>query len=362
MDDLLNTFRQRVLRAASDKAPLRIRGGGSKDWYGCAPQGELLETAGYQGIVSYEPTELVITARCGTPLGDIEAALAREGQMLAFEPPHFSPGATVGGAVASGLAGPRRQAAGAVRDFVLGATLMNGRGDVLRFGGQVMKNVAGYDVSRLLAGSLGMLGLILEVSLKVLPRPQAEATLRLELDQQAALRCMNDWAGQPLPLSATAWHAGVLAVRLSGAQAAVDAARRRIGGETLPDAAAEAFWRDMREQRHAFFAPEGAPLWRLAVPPTAPVLSHGLPCDAQCDAQLLEWGGGQRWLRSAEAADTVRALAARLGGHATLYRGGAREQGVFHPLAPALHTIHRNLKNAFDPAGIFNPGRMYQDL
>jgi glycolate oxidase FAD binding subunit len=355
MDDMLNTFRQRVLRAGNDKAPLRIRGGGSKDWYGCAPRGALLETSGYQGIVSYEPTELVITARCGTPLSEIEAALAARGQMLAFEPPHFGAGATIGGVVAGGLAGPRRQAAGAVRDFVLGATLMNGRGEVLRFGGQVMKNVAGYDVSRLLAGSLGMLGLILEVSLKVLPRPQAETTLRLELDQQEALRRMNGWAGQPLPLSATAWHAGVLAVRLSGAQAAVDAAVRRIGGEAMPVAVADACWRDLREQRHDFFAQEGAPLWRLSVPATAPVLPHGGP-------QLLEWGGGQRWLRTTGAAETVRALAAQLGGHATLYRGGVRDQDVFHPLAPALHAIHRNLKNAFDPAGIFNPGRMYQDL
>lgn len=355
MDDLLNTFRERVLRAGRDRTPLRIRGGGSKDWYGCTPQGELLETSGYQGIVCYEPTELVITARCGTPLRDIEAALAGHGQMLAFEPPHFGSAATVGGVVASGLAGPRRQAAGAVRDFVLGATLMNGRGEVLRFGGQVMKNVAGYDVSRLLAGSLGMLGLIVDVSLKVLPRPQEETTLRLELGQQEALQRMNVWTGQPLPLSATAWHAGVLMVRLSGAHAAVDAAARRIGGDVLPVAAADAYWRDMREQQHGFFADDGAPLWRLAVPTTAPALPQPEP-------QWVEWGGGQRWLRSTEPAESIRALAARHGGHSTLYRGGTREQGVFQPLAPAIHAIHRNLKSAFDPAGIFNPGRMYQDL
>jgi glycolate oxidase FAD binding subunit len=223
-----------------------------------------------------------------------------------------------------------------------------------------MKNVAGYDVSRLLAGSLGMLGLILDVSLKVLPRPAAETTLRLALDQDAALQCMNAWAGQPLPVSATAWHDGELTVRLSGAGAAVEAARRRLGGDALPPAAAEAFWRDVREQHHAFFAADAAtPLWRLALPSVAPAL----PQDRiqPLGPQLIEWGGGQRWLRSDQAPEAIRALAARLGGHASLHRGGARHD-VFHPLAPAIHTIHRNLKNAFDPAGIFNPGRMYGDL
>ncbi|GAB2882567.1 glycolate oxidase subunit GlcE [Pseudoduganella ginsengisoli] len=355
MDNVLNGFRERVLRAGQDKTPLCIRGGGSKDWYGNLPQGDMLDTSAYQGIASYEPTELVITARCGTRLSEIEAALAERGQMLAFEPPHFNADSTIGGVVACGLAGPRRQTAGAVRDFVLGAALMDGRGDVLRFGGQVMKNVAGYDVSRLLAGSLGMLGLILDVSLKVLPRPQMEASLRLEMHQEDALQRMNVWAGQPLPLSASAWHGNVLTVRLSGAQAAVEAAMRRIGGDALPAAAADAFWRDLRDQRHAFFTQDGEPLWRMAVPTVAPALAHR-------GQQLIEWGGGQRWLRCADSAESLRALAHRHGGHATLYRGGARAQGVFHPLAPAVHTIHRNLKNAFDPAAIFNPGRMYQDL
>ena len=356
MDHMLNQFRERVLRAAQDRTPLRMRGGGSKDWYGRPPQGALLDTSGFSGITSYEPTELVITARCGTPLREIEAALASQGQMLAFEPPHFGAGATIGGVVAGGLAGPRRQAAGAVRDFVLGTTLMDGRGAVLRFGGQVMKNVAGYDVSRLMAGSLGMLGLILEVSLKVLPRPAAECTLCLALEQEEALRRLNAWAGQPLPLSASAWHKGMLMVRLSGAQAAVQAAALRMGGDVLNAAAAGAFWRDVREQRHAFFAADpAASLWRLALPTVAPALAYG-------SQQLIEWGGGQRWLLTDEAPDRVRALAAERGGHATLYRGPGREGGVFHPLAPAVHAIHRNLKSAFDPAGIFNPGRMYQDL
>ncbi|QBE61685.1 glycolate oxidase subunit GlcE [Pseudoduganella lutea] len=363
MDDTLEplraAFRERVLAAGRDGVPLRIRGGGSKDWYGRAPEGAVLDTTGYRGITGYEPTELVVTARCGTPLREIEAALAEHGQMLAFEPPHFGEGATIGGVVASGLAGPRRQAAGAVRDFVLGVTLMNGQGNVLRFGGQVMKNVAGYDVSRLMAGSLGTLGLILDVSLKVLPRPAAEATLRLALDQETALQRVNAWAGQPMPVSASAWHDGLLTVRLSGAGAAVAAAMARIGGEALPAGTATAFWHDVREQRHPFFADAAAaPLWRLAVPTVAPVLAPG---QEDGGTQLIEWGGGQRWLRSHETPQAIRALAARHGGHATLYRGTARHD-VFQPLAPAIHAIHRNLKNAFDPAGIFNPGRMYEDL
>ncbi|HAT33970.1 MAG TPA: glycolate oxidase subunit GlcE [Janthinobacterium sp.] len=355
MHQILATFKDRIAAASAD-APLCLRGGGSKHWYGQAPRGEVLATGAYRGILAYEPTELVITARCGTPLAEIEAALAERDQMLAFEPPHFGAGATVGGMLAGGLSGPRRQAVGALRDFVLGAVLMDGHGEILRFGGQVMKNVAGYDVSRLLAGSLGTLGLILETSLKVLPKPLCEASLRLELDQATALRALNDWGGQPLPISASAWRDGALLIRLSGARAAVQAARREIGGESLADGAA--VWRGLREQDDDFFAP-GAPLWRFSLPSAAPILPLA-------GAQLIEWGGAQRWLRSdaGDAANTatMRAAAAALGGHATLFRGGAKDAGVFHPLAPAVAAIHRNLKQAFDPAGVFNPGRMYQGL
>lgn len=356
MQSQLTQFRERIAAATATRTPLRLRGGGSKDWYGQSPCGELLDTSPYTGIVAYEPTELVITARCGTPLREIEAALARQNQMLAFEPPHFGPGATVGGMVACGLSGPRRATVGALRDFVLGVVLMDGHGEVLRFGGQVMKNVAGYDVSRLLAGSLGTLGLILEVSLKVLPRPVAETTVRLQMTQQQALDNLNRWGGKPLPLSASAWQDDVLAVRLSGAQAAVTSALRQIGGVVMDAAEAETYWHGLREQTSAFFTTErSTPLWRLSVPSVAPACP-------QAGAQLIEWGGAQRWLRSAADAASVRALAQELGGHATLYRGGSRDGGVFHPLAPAVHAIHRNLKHTFDPAGIFNPGRMYQDL
>jgi glycolate oxidase FAD binding subunit len=352
MDTTLQEFADRIGHATATRTPLRIRGGGSKDWYGQDVHGTVLDTAAWRGITDYEPTELVISARCGTPLTEIEAHLAEHGQMLAFEPPHFGPGATIGGTVAAGLSGPRRQAAGAVRDFVLGAVLMDGKGEVLHFGGKVMKNVAGYDVSRLLAGSLGVFGLIAEVSLKVLPQPVAECTVQLQTNEDDALRRLNEWGGQPLPVSASSWHDGVLTVRLSGARSAVDAARRRIGGDLLDGAGA--WWRSLREHEAAFFTTEGS-LWRLSLPTVAPPLA--LP-----GTQLIEWGGAQRWLRSDADAAAIRAAVSTAGGHATLFRGGDRDAGVFQPLAPAVHAIHRQLKNAFDPAGVFNRGRMYKDF
>ncbi|RZA29956.1 MAG: glycolate oxidase subunit GlcE [Lysobacteraceae bacterium] len=341
-------FQERVRAAAADKTPLRIRGGGTKDWYGQRLDGEILDTRAYRGIVDYEPTELVITARCGTPLAEIEAVLAERNQMLAFEPPHFGDGATIGGVIAAGLAGPRRAASGGVRDFVLGAKLLDGKGDVLSFGGQVMKNVAGYDVSRMLAGSLGTLGLLLEVSVKVLPRPFAETTLRLDMPEIDAIRRLNEWGGQPLPLSASCWHNGQLSLRLSGAQAAVDAAVRLIGGEIVSDAAC---WEELREQRQPFFGGEDA-LWRLSVPSTTGAIVLG-------GVQVLEWGGAQRWLRTGLDAATIRRTVSAVGGHATLFRGGDKSSGVFQPLAPAVARIHERLKASFDPAHIFNPGRMF---
>ena len=355
MQAIVEQFRQQILAASAAGRPLRLRGGGTKDWYGQQLDGEVLDTRAYAGIIDYEPTELVITARCGTPLAEIEAALAARNQMLAFEPPHFGPGATVGGVVACALSGPRRASAGAVRDFVLGAVLMDGHGERLAFGGQVMKNVAGYDVSRLLAGSLGTLGLILEVSLKVLPLPLREATLRLDCAEIAALRLLNEWAGKPLPISASCWHDGVLSVRLSGAEAAVSAALQSLGGAVLAPDDAAAFWQSLREQTHAFFAGAGS-LWRLSLPPHASAMILK-------GRQLIEWGGAQRWLKldgDADAAGSarIRQAVAAAGGHATLFRGGDKAVGVFHPLAPAVATIHQRLRQAFDPAGIFNPHRM----
>ena len=344
---MLEQLREQVRAATAARTPLAIRAGGTKDFYGNETRGELLDPRGYAGVVAHEPTELVITARCGTPLAELEAVLDAAGQMLPFEPPRFGPAATVGGCVAAGLSGPRRASAGGVRDYLLGARLLTGSGEVLSFGGTVMKNVAGYDVARLAAGSLGVLGVITEVSLKVLPKPVAEATLRLELDEAAALRKMNEWAGQPLPLSATAWRDGVLHLRLSGAQAAVAEAQQKIGGQPVDGAA---FWHGLREQTDPFFAGD-APLWRLALPSTAEPID--LP-----GAQLIEWGGAQRWLRSDAPAGEIRGHAAARGGHATLFRGGVRRD-VFTPLPAPVAAIHKRLKAEFDPAGIFNRGRMY---
>ena len=347
-DHFIPDLADRVKDHAARKAALRIRGGGTKDFHGARLEGETLDVAGYAGIVAYEPRELVLTVKAGTRIADIERALAAEGQMLAFEPPGFGEAATIGGTVACNLSGPRRPFAGAVRDFVLGTRIVNGKGEDLSFGGRVIKNVAGYDVSRLMAGAFGTLGVLTEISFKVLPRPPAEATLAFEMDEAGMIESVNRWSGQPLPLSATSWEAGVLRLRLTGASSAVAAARAKLGGTEIPDGTA--YWDGLREQRLAFFAGEG-PLWRLSVAQTAAPIALGHP-------QLIEWGGGLRWVRGAIEAARAREAAEKARGHATLFRGGDRAAGVFHPLAPALAKIHRRLKDAFDPAGILNPGRM----
>ncbi len=346
-----------VAEARAQHTPLRIRGGGSKDFYGGMLAGTSFDVAGHRGIVAYEPTELYITARCGTPLVEIEAALAERGQMLAFEPPHFA-GATLGGCVATALAGPRRQQAGAVRDFVLGVKLLDGNALVHDFGGQVMKNVAGYDVSRLLAGSLGTLGVLAEVTLKVLPRPPAEQTLCCTMDEAAALAALNRWGGQPLPISASFWAEGKLWLRLSGARAAVASALTRLLDETGGQAVdGEKHWLSVREQTHPAFA--GATLWRLAVPgPTPPLELDGL--------RAIEWGGGLRWYADAGLdAARIRERARQAGGHAVLYRAPESLrclEGAFAPLPAPLLALHRRLKKSFDPQGIFNPGRLYAEF
>lgn len=350
MDPTLQALQERVRAAAAARTPLMIVGGGTKAFYGNEPRGEALDVRSVNGIVDYEPTELVVTVRGGTPLAALEVRLAEQGQMLPFEPPHFGPTATVGGAVSAGLAGPRRMAAGAVRDFVLGARLLDGRGNVLAFGGRVMKNVAGYDVARALPGSLGTLGVIVEVSLKVLPRPVAEQTLLFEASEADSIRRANEWGGQPLPISATAWCGGQFYVRLAGAAAGVQAAHAKMGGSPVPEAAL--LWAELREQAHGFFQPGHGTLWRVAVPPTTGPLDLG--------ATLVEWNGGQRWVWSDAPADRIRARVEAAGGHATQFRGGDR-RSTFHPLPPALAAIHRRLKAEFDPAGIFNPGRLYAE-
>jgi len=351
MSDMIS-LRERIRAATEAQRPLLIRAGGSKDFYGGALAGELLDVSGLAGIVDYEPTELVITARSGTPLIEIERALAGCGQMLACEPPQFQGRATLGGAVAAGLSGPRRAYAGPLRDFVLGIEMIDGRGELLRFGGKVIKNVAGFDISRLMVGSLGTLGLITEVTLKTVPRPHAECTLRFEMTQPAALESMTLWATRPLPLSATAWHDECLHVRVAGAEAAVRAARERLGGEIV--SGADRYWEDLREQRLPWLA-SAQELWRVSLPAHSPSL-------ALAGQTLIEWGGCLRWLPGPRDASVLRARLASLGGHALRYRALARTEGPFQPLPPAMLSLHRRLKAAFDPRGIFNRGRLHPQL
>ena len=379
MEAQLNSLIDAVRQAGADGRVLRLRGGGSKDFWGQSLTGDVLDTRGYRGIVSYEPSELVVTVRCGTPLAELEAALAEKGQCLAFEPPHFGAEATVGGMVAAGLSGPARATAGAVRDFVLGARFINGLGEHLTFGGQVMKNVAGYDVSRLMAGSWGTLGLITEVSLKVLPVAPAEATLMMAgLAQGPALDLLHRWGGQPLPLNASAWVrdptaqpvADYLFVRLRGAVAAVQSAMAKMSADgvalgaqvqAMDNAEATQDWRASGEQTLPFFdAPSpDACLWRLSVPQTAPLLD--LPYD-----QYIEWQGAQRWVWApASAAVALRELAQSVGGHATLFRASAAHvqvdkiAGVNTPLDAGQARIQQQLQKQFDPKGVFATGRMH---
>lgn len=349
MSDVLNQLQMRIKAAAADDERLAIHGAGSKSFYGEPQQGTPLDVGAYRGIVAYEPSELYLTARCGTPLSEIEATLAERGQMLAFEPPRFG-SATAGGCVATALAGPRRAYAGAVRDYVLGLKLIDGHGELLTFGGQVMKNVAGFDVSRFVVGSLGCLGVIAEVTFKLAPLPAAETTLQFECEAAQAIDWLNRWAAQPLPLSASAWFAGRLRVRLSGAAPAVASAATRLGGEPVDGTD---FWLALREQALPLF--QASRLWRLALPPTAPQLD--LPGE-----QLIEWGGGLRWLASDLPAGTIRATVAAAGGHATLYRGTDGATPVFQPLPAPMLALQQKLKQQFDPHRLFNPGRMYREL
>ncbi|MEN8206252.1 MAG: glycolate oxidase subunit GlcE [Pseudomonadota bacterium] len=346
------TLQERVQAAAAAGTALCIQGGNSKSFYGRTPHGEILSVKDHQGIIDYTPSELVISVRAGTRLTELESVLEQEGQMLAFEPAHFGENATLGGTLACALSGPRRPYAGAARDFVLGVNCINGTGEWLRFGGQVMKNVAGYDVSRTLTGSLGTLAILLDIHLRVMPRPESGITLQQTCDAAMAIERCNAWAAQPLPLSAACHMDGQLYIRLSGMEQGVQSAAATIGGEPLANAAQ--FWQQLREQQLAFFS-GNPPLWRLIVPAATDLL----PLEGHT---LLDWGGAQRWLRSEQPAETIRAVTDAAGGHATLFRGGNRSSDIFHPLQPALLSLHQRLKKTFDPAGILNPGRMYREL
>ena len=339
---------EQVNQALQTATPLRIQGGGSKAFLGREVAGEILDTRAHCGIVSYDPTELVITARAGTPLRELAAALDAAGQMLPCEPPDFGD-ATVGGMVAAGLSGPRRPWSGSVRDFVLGTRVITGLGKHLRFGGEVMKNVAGYDLSRLMAGSFGCLGVLTEVSLKVLPKPRLCSSIALEMDSEHALRRLAEWGQQPIPISGASHDGRVLRLRLEGGEGSVAAAHERLGGEQFDPA----YWHELNAQRLEFFT-SGQPLWRLSVPNNTGVLD--VPGE-----QLLDWAGAQRWLKSDADGATIRAIASAAGGHAICYSHGL-EDSPFHPLPSPLLRYHRQLKAQLDPHGIFNPGRMYAEI
>lgn len=359
--EILGGLSEQVRGAAADQRPIVIRGGDTKAFYGNAFVADgvspvIMDMRCLKGIVNYQPSELVISALAGTPLQEVRDTLDAAGQMLAFEPPAFGAGATIGGCVSAGLSGPGRLGAGPLKDFVLGAHLLDAQGRVLKFGGEVMKNVAGYDVSRLLAGAMGSFGALTQVSLKVAPKPFETCTLEWELDEAESLKRCHSWRAHPLSVSASAWESdgvsGRLRVRLAGATAALRSARQKLGGDVLPVEYADAYWRDLREQQLPFFKTEI--LWRFAVAPGTGPLDLG--------PTLIEWGGGQRWIAAALDAGQAREAAARAGGHATQFRVAAPstrlQSGVFHPVAPGLAAITQRLKHEFDPQGLFNPGRL----
>jgi glycolate oxidase FAD binding subunit len=349
--DHTRSLQQAVAQALAGKVPLNIVGGGSKAFYGRKAAGKPLSVREHRGIVNYHPSELIITARAGTLLGDLEQALAEQGQMLAFEPPHFGDSATLGGTIACGFSGPRRPFAGSARDAVLGCKIINGKAEVLSFGGEVIKNVAGFDVSRLMVGAMGTLGVLLEVSLKVLPLPEAERTCRFELPVADALDRMAKLASGPWPVSGLSYDSRTLYVRLSGAEQAVSAAAARIGGDRAEDDGG--YWRALNEQRLGFFRTE-TDVWRLSLPSASQPLA--LPGE-----WIYDWAGGLRWLKTEAPAEAVFAAAEQARGHALLFRGQDRGGDVFQPLAGKLKELNRNIKRAFDPDGLFNPHRMYQD-
>jgi glycolate oxidase FAD binding subunit len=347
-DEVVEQYQAQIRHAIENKCKLRIVGGDTKSWYGNLhrePEAETLHTTLHRGVIEYEPSELFIRVRAGTPLSEVQALLAQQGQMFAFEPPSFGESATMGGMVASGLSGPRRAYAAALKDHLLGVTLLNGRAEVLRFGSKVIKNVAGYDASRLMVGALGSLGVLLDVTLKVVPKPQAESNLVFAMSEVDALQKLNLWAGQPLPISASCYHAGRLTVRLSGAAAAVQAAVRNLGGQLMRDG--REFWASVREQHHHFFVPDpDLCLWRLSLPSNAPALSLR-------GKSMLEWGGAQRWLWTHEDANKVREAVKDLGGHATMFRFAATGTEVFTPLPQAIAKIEEGIRLAFDPHAVF---------
>ncbi|QSP94982.1 glycolate oxidase subunit GlcE [Marinobacter salinisoli] len=355
MADISKQLQEQVLKARDSGQKLNIVGGHTKAFMGreSDPDAGTLNVGEHTGIVEYHPVELVLTVRAGTTLREIEAALAEEGQALHFEPPHLGEASTIGGTFATNLSGPARPWAGSVRDQVLGVRLLNGKGEHLRFGGQVMKNVAGYDVSRLQAGAMGTLGVMTEISLKVMPKPAAAMTLVQDMDIDEAVEYMNRRSAEPKPITGACWVDGKVYLRLSGARSAVEATAEKWSGEVLEQG--DALWQQIQDLRHDFFAGDDQPLWRFSVGSTA--------ANPKLDGPwLLDWAGAQRWYRGQAEQGDLEPLARAAGGQVSLFRGGDRSGEVMHHQPEALKGIQRRVKNAFDPDNIFNPGRLYSWL
>ncbi len=342
-----------VESAINNQHVLRIHGGDSKAFYGNEiASSKTLDVSTHTGIVDYEPTELVITVRAGTKIKELEELLAENAQQLPFEPPAHSDNSTIGGVVAAGLSGPRRPFKGSVRDHILGVSMINGHGKIVEFGGQVMKNVAGYDVSRLMVGSLGSLGVLLNISIKLIPAPASEVTLTIETSREKAINLFNQWRPTPLPISATCFYEDCLYVRLSGGHQSISAFTEQIAGKVLENA--NGFWTAVKNQTHEFFLGNTKPLWRLSFPPATPALRR------LEKNMLIEWGGAQYWLYSNAPSNIIRGVAEKNKGHATLYRGDQPGVNHFHPLAPELINLQKRLKNTLDPHGVFASGRLYK--
>ena len=339
---------ERVLDAGNRSEPIRVRGGNSKEFLGRSLTGSSVDTSAHTGVVQYEPDELVLTVRSGTTLDEINDVLGEHKQMLGFEPPRYTAQSTIGGTFACNLSGPARPWRGSVRDAVLGLRLINGRGEHLRFGGRVIKNVAGFDASRLQAGAFGTLGIITEISLRVLPAPEASVTLARELDVRASLRYMNELAGTSVPLTGACWANGIQYIRLEGSTAGVAAATRQIGGDRTDFTV----WKTLRDPDAQLFGGASAgSLWRFSVSSTSESI---LPNDV-----VIDWAGALRYVRAEADLDEMSRLAAKAGGHVMRISHNSDEREFLQQPEPAVRKLHERLKLAFDPGRILNPGRLY---
>lgn len=356
--DISSALQSSVKDAIDKQTPLFIHGGNSKLFYGNSVDAAPLDVSQHTGIISYDPTELCITVRAGTLLSDIEKILQAENQILPFEPPQYTANTTIGGALAAGISGPRRAYSGSVRDAILGVKIINGEGEIVNFGGQVMKNVAGYDLSRMMVRSQGTLGVILEASIRLLPKSKHEVTLSFNGDQAFALDYFESSRIQQLPITASAWFNEEAYLRLSGSEKSLENTSKDLHHslDAKPIDNTKEFWADIRDHKHHFFGRTDKPLWRLSLPPASDVIKQ------MNDNQFIEWGGAQRWVNTNTPANIIQSSANNRNGYATLFQGDIPETPCFPILDKTLMKFHKQLKDNMDPHGIFNPGRMYSGL